>query len=164
VFGFRQAWFCDTEYGAKPDGRFGPDIRCLVAKEGRGHVAPVRLWYTELEGMAEPPFDIGPDSLFIAYNVTAELQCFLELGWPMPHNVIDLWHEYRAITNGKRGRKERTRLIDAMTYYQIDHIGAVEKEDMRHLAMRGPPYTDAEREALLDYCESDVDALMELLK
>ena len=34
---------------------------------------------------------------------------------------------------------------------------------MRQLAMRGGPYTAAERLALLDYCQSDVDALARLL-
>jgi hypothetical protein len=81
----------------------------------------------------------------------------------MPHHVIDLWTEYRAITNGKRRRKERTRLIDALTYYRCDYIGAVEKTELQQLAMRGPPYTETEKQALLNYCESDVDALFALL-
>jgi hypothetical protein len=42
-------------------------------------------------------------------------------------------------------------------------LSAVEKEGMRQLAMRGGPYNGAEREALLDYCQSDVDALARLL-
>src|SRR5215469_2492785 len=119
MFGFRQVWCCDTEYGAKPDGTFGPALRCLVAKPLYGEARPVRLWYPELFALKASPFDVGPDSCFVAYNATAELQSFIELGWPMPHNVIDLWPEYRAITNGKRGRKDQTRLIDAMAYYQI---------------------------------------------
>ena len=77
---------------------------------------------------------------------TAELQCFIELDWPMPRNVIDLWPEYRAITNGKRGRKDQTRLIDAMAYYQIDHISAVEKRKCGNWHCVGPPYTETESE------------------
>jgi hypothetical protein len=34
---------------------------------------------------------------------------------------------------------------------------------MRELAMRGGPYTNAEQAALLEYCQSDVDALARLL-
>ena len=34
---------------------------------------------------------------------------------------------------------------------------------MRELALRGGPYTIAERLALLDYCQTDVDALVALL-
>jgi hypothetical protein len=40
---------------------------------------------------------------------------------------------------------------------------ATEKEAMRQLAIRGGPFTDAEREALLDYCAEDVAALARLL-
>ena len=34
---------------------------------------------------------------------------------------------------------------------------------MRALALRGGPYTDAEKIALIDYCETDVVALAKLL-
>ena len=34
---------------------------------------------------------------------------------------------------------------------------------MRELALRGGPYNADERKALLDYCQSDVDALVKLL-
>jgi DNA polymerase-1 len=34
---------------------------------------------------------------------------------------------------------------------------------MRDLILRGGPWSDAEREAILDYCESDVAALARLL-
>jgi hypothetical protein len=162
MFAGYQVWCCDTEYGQTPDGR--PDIRCLVAKEMAGKHPPVRLWCDELRRFPAPPFDISDDSVFVAYNATAELGCFLELGWPMPRNIVDLWPEYCAITNGERGRKERTRLIDMMSYYHLDHIAAVEKADLQQLALRGPPYTDSEKRELLEYCESDVDALLALLR
>jgi DNA polymerase I-like protein with 3'-5' exonuclease and polymerase domains len=42
-------------------------------------------------------------------------------------------------------------------------MAAAEKEEMRQLAMRGGAYTEAERLALLDYCQEDVDALARLL-
>jgi hypothetical protein len=35
---------------------------------------------------------------------------------------------------------------------------------MRALALRGAPYNHFERSSLLDYCQSDVDALLPLLK
>src|SRR5262249_39570089 len=38
-----------------------------------------------------------------------------------------------------------------------------EKEEMRALIMRGGPWSAAERRAILEYCESDVDALARLL-
>src|SRR5437764_9872980 len=50
-----------------------------------------------------------------------------------------------------------------MAYFGLDAIESVEKDSMRALAMRGGPYTSQEREALLDYCQTDVDALAKLL-
>ena len=50
-----------------------------------------------------------------------------------------------------------------MTAFGLVGMAAVDKEDMRQLAMRGGPYTPAERDALLTYCQADVDALAELL-
>ena len=38
-----------------------------------------------------------------------------------------------------------------------------EKDEMRQLAIRGGPFTDSERQALLDYCDEDVIALTRLL-
>jgi DNA polymerase I len=162
LFGFHQVWCCDTEYGPKPDGSFGPDIRCLVAKELYSGET-IRLWFDELYRLKRPPFDIE-NSLFVAYNATAELQCFVELGWPFPRNILDLFAEYRAITNGTRAKQEHTRLIDAAAYYHLDHISSIEKEEMQQLAIRGGPYTEEEKTALLEYCESDVDALIALLR
>ena len=46
------------------------------------------------------PFDIGPQSLFVAYYVPAEMGCFIPLGWPMPQYVLDLYVEHRVETNG----------------------------------------------------------------
>jgi hypothetical protein len=54
-------------------------------------------------------------------------------------------------------------LLGALACFGLDAISAADKEQMRQLAMRGGPYTDAERLALLDYCQSDVDALARLL-
>src|SRR5262249_41815373 len=44
-----------------------------------------------------------------------------------------------------------------------DGLAAAEKDNMRQLAMRGGPFTAGEQEHLLDYCQSDVDALARLL-
>jgi hypothetical protein len=54
-------------------------------------------------------------------------------------------------------------LLGALAHHGLDNIGAVEKDEMRDLIMRGGPWTDDERTAILDYCESDVAALARLL-
>jgi hypothetical protein len=54
-------------------------------------------------------------------------------------------------------------LLGALAHYGLDGISAADKGVMRDLAMRGGQYTPAEQAALLDYCQSDVDALVKLL-
>src|SRR5262249_51353388 len=54
-------------------------------------------------------------------------------------------------------------ILGALTYFGLDGIDAMEKEEIRALAMRGGAYTPEERRALLDYCQTDVDAVVHLL-
>ena len=42
-------------------------------------------------------------------------------------------------------------------------MGAEEKQRMRDLVQTGGPWSDAQREAIMRYCQSDVDALRRLL-
>jgi hypothetical protein len=131
----------------------------MVAKEFRsGRV--IRQWADEL-GSA-PPFDVGPDILFVAYYASAELGCFLSLGWPLPVRILDLFTEFRNLTNGLSPSTGNS-LLGALSYFGLDGIGAGEKDEMRQLALRGGYYTAEEKAALLDYCQSDVEALSRLL-
>ena len=94
---FREVWLCDFEFRAANGERQGP--LCMVAREWyTGHT--IRVWADELGSMFLPPFSIGSDSLFVAYYASAELGCFLTLGWPMPARVLDLFTEFRCLTNG----------------------------------------------------------------
>ena len=70
--------------------------------------------------------------------------------------------EFRDRTNG-RATPSGAGLLGALAYFGLDAIGATEKEDMRALVMRGGPWSDDERGRILDYCESDVEALARLL-
>jgi len=46
-----------------------------------------------------PPYTLR-NSSFIAYSATAELACHLALDWPLPDRVLDLYVEFRNLTNG----------------------------------------------------------------
>jgi len=119
----------------------------------------LRLWH---EFGAMPPYPTGPDVLFVAYYASAEIGCHLALGWPVPERVLDLFAEYRNQTNGVATGNGAS-LLGALAHHGLDSIGTVEKEEMRDLILRGGPWSDAERVAILDYCESDVAALAQLL-
>jgi hypothetical protein len=151
-------WLWDFEFTA-PAGEC-PTPLCAVARELRSGRL-MRLWLTE-RASAEPPVDTGPDALFVAYYASAELGCFLALGWPMPARILDLFAEFRCLTSGL-AVPCGSGLLGALASFGLDGMDAAEKEDMRQLAMRGGEYTAGERRALLDYCQSDVDALARLL-
>jgi DNA polymerase I len=154
---FTEIWCADFEFCA-PDGERPMPI-CLVAVEVRTGQT-VRLFDDELAG--GPPWSAGPDVLFVAYYASAELGCCLALDWPMPRRVLDLFAEFRNITNGLQVPCGAG-LLGALAYFGLNAIDGADKESMRQLAMRGGPYTEGERAALLDYCASDVTALVDLL-
>lgn len=154
---FDQVWCVDFEFCAPPGER--PQVICMVAIEL--HTGQkISLWYDELYSLSQPPFRIDDKSLFVAYYASAEMSCFLSLGWGKPTHILDLFTEYRNLRNGLGGR---CGLIDALQGYGLDCIEAIEKESMRQLAMRGFPYNQTEKEELLNYCASDVEALVKLL-
>ena len=153
---FREVWLVDTEFQAPAGERPAPV--CVVARELRSGRL-VRRWRGEFSAL--PPFPIDGQSLYVAFYASAELGCHLALGWPMPVNVLDLFAEFRCITNGQPLPTGRG-LLGALTYYGFDHIAATEKEAARELVMRGGPWSEDERARILDYCESDVASLAQL--
>src|SRR5262245_26877741 len=154
---FAEVWAIDFEFGSEPGAN--PEPVCLVAWELRSG-RKVRLWRDDFG--TTPPYPTGPTALFIAYYASAEIGCHLALGWPVPERVLDLFPEFRNHTNGLP-TENGSGLLGALAYHGLDGIGTLEKEEMRELVLRGGPWTDAEREAILDYCESDVAALARLL-
>lgn len=156
---FKEVWLVDFEFNAPAGERPAPI--CMVAREWRTG-RTLRLWGDDLLSRRIPPYPLGPESLLVAYYSSAEWGCHLALGWPMPARILDLFAEFRCLTSGL-GVRCGNGLLGALTYFGLDAIESAEKDSMRQLAMRGGPYTDAERAALLDYCESDVVALAKLL-
>jgi hypothetical protein len=154
---FRRVVLMDFEFGARPGER--PEPRCYVARDFRsGEVQ--RCWLTD--GAQTPPFTPDDKILFVAYYASAELSCFLALDWPMPTRILDLFVEFRRQTNGLPVPCGNG-LLGALAYYGLDSIGAAEKKEMQQLALRDGVYSETERQALLDYCQSDVDSLAHLL-
>lgn len=146
------------------EGREGnpTEVICMVAHEirtGKYH----HLFQEDLYGLKVPPFPIDETTIVVAYFASAEMACFKALGWPMPKNVLDLYAEFRNKTNGLPYLPGGRSLIGAMKFFGLDSIAIEHKEEMRTLALRGGPYNHHERTALLEYCQSDVDALLPLL-
>jgi DNA polymerase I len=155
---YRQIWFVDFEFQAPAGERQLPV--CMIAHElHSGKI--LRYWQDELLLTNHTPIPGGKDCLLIAYYASAELGCYLVLNWQPPFNIIDLFAEYRIITNCKPGAPGAS-LLGALSYFDLNTIGGLEKDAMRQLVLRGGPWTFEERQAILDYCESDVIALKRL--
>ena len=156
---FREIWCVDFEFEAADGER--PIPVCLVARELRsGRVS--RIWKNELAALKCPPYPTDDGSLFIAHYASAELGCHLALNWPMPARVLDLFTEFRAATNGLP-TVAGSSLLGALVAHGLAAMTVAEKKDMRDLVMRGGPWTETEKRAVLDYCQEDVDALARLL-
>lgn len=144
------------------DFEFGEhyDVVCLVAFEmhtGR----TIRLWRDQLG--PRPPYRTDARVLFVCFAAHAECGCHLHLNWPLPHRVLDLSVEFRNIVNG-RAVPHGYGLVGALERYGLSSTGQKFKDAWREIVLRGPPWTEAERAGILDYCQSDVDALAALLE
>ena len=152
---FREMVAVDFEFTALPGDR--PVPVCLVAHElcsGR------RFRVFQHEFGPAPPYATGPDVLFVAYYASAELGCYRALGWPMPERVLDLFIEFRDRTNGLG---QAAGLLDALVYFGLDAMSAIEKEAIRKAIGNGTWRGKYTPEEILDYCETDVAALERLL-
>lgn len=109
-----------------------------------------------------PPFDIGEDTLLLAYFASAEMQCFRTLDWPMPANLVDLYAEFRCETNGASTPYGKG-LVGALAQYGLAGHIPEDKDEMRQLILDGGPWADQDKLAIMDYCQRDVDALGPLL-
>src|SRR4051812_10950646 len=94
---YKEIWLVDFEFH-QPDGE-RPEPVCMVAREFRSG-ATIRLDDAGLRRRSKAPFSTAADALFVAYYASAELGCFLVLGWAPPANVLDLYVEFSNRTNG----------------------------------------------------------------
>jgi DNA polymerase-1 len=156
---FHRVWLVDFEYSVSEGDT--PLPICMVAIELSSNELR-RSWVSGLREFSIAPIDVGRDDLFVAFFASAEMGCFLQLGWPTPANVLDLYVEFRNATNGLT-LPAGNGLLGALGYYGLPFMGVAQKEEMRALALRGGPWSAAERRKLLDYCQRDVEALRLLL-
>ena len=114
-----------------------------VLNENLQHVRTIRMWRGEFG--STPPFDIGPDALFVAYSAWAELTCFIVLGWPFPVHVFDLHTAYLAASNillpynpDEVRKRQRKGLSDACRAYGIEGWENIDKPAIAKAIARRP--------------------------
>jgi DNA polymerase-1 len=160
---------CDFEYEVT-DGDL-PNVLCMVAyvlDENLRHVRTIRMWRGDFD--ATPPFDIGPDALFVAYSAWAEMTCFLTLGWKFPEHIFDQHTAYLAASNvllphnpDELRKRLRKRLSDACRAYKIEGWENIDKATIAENIGRGR-WLEHGRDQVLEYCEEDVRASTLLLR
>jgi hypothetical protein len=155
---FRDLWVLDSEFHAPPGER--PKPICLAARELRTGTRVQRWLWDEPE--SRQPFYTHEESLAVAYFASAEWGVYLACDWPIPERILDLYAEFRLLTAGRDAPCGHG-LRGALGALGLPCLDALQKEDLRQLAIRGGPFTGDERQALLDYCQEDVDALARLL-
>jgi hypothetical protein len=166
---FASVVVCDFEYEVTPGDL--PNPLCMVAyvlDENLRRVRTVRLWRGEFGPI--PPFDIGPDTLFVAYSAWAEMTCFMVLGWKFPVHIFDQHTAYLAASNTllpynpeEIRKKLRKRLPDACRAYGIEGWERIDKDAIAQAIGEGR-WREHGREAVFDYCEEDVRMSVRLLR
>lgn len=155
--GYRHIWVFDFEYVAD-DGEV-PEPVCFVAVDlvsGRG----VRLWRREMRDGFD--LDTGDRSLFVCFSGVGDMACFLDLGWPLPARLVDLYPEIRQQFYD-RADFVRSSLLNAARLLGFETMESQDKEAARDLIItRG--FTDKDRGYLLDYCEEDVDLTADVFR
>jgi DNA polymerase-1 len=180
---FSQIVVCDFEYEIADGGL--PNVLCMVAyvlDQYLRHVRTIQLWRGVVgqplppihlyrgEFGKIPPFDIGPDTLFVAYSAWAEMTCFQVLGWKFPVHVFDQHTAYLAASNillpynpdEKRSRQSK-KLSDACRAYGIEGWEHIDKKSIAEDIGNGL-WQKYGKDGVFAYCEEDVKKSTELLR
>jgi DNA polymerase-1 len=132
------------------------------------HVRTIRKWRGEFD--KSPPFDIGGDTLIVAYSAWAEMTCFMVLGWKFPVHIFDLHTSYLAASNILRPqvdeeipyRRPKKDLAAACRAYGIDGWENIDKGTMAEDIGNGQ-WQKYGVEGVVEYCEEDVRMSAKLL-
>src|SRR5262249_17362734 len=99
----------------RPPGEMPCPFKLTAIEVRTGHRLCVGLDDLSKQG---PPYPLGSESLFVAYDAPHALGCHLSLGWPMPERVLDLHREFRCMKSGIIPSGDYA-IADALT-----HLGA----------------------------------------
>lgn len=62
----------------------------------------IRLSDDELNNLGRVPVPFSDTALVVVYDASKQVAGFLAQGWPIPPNIVDLFIEFRCLTNGRR--------------------------------------------------------------
>ncbi len=97
LLSFKNIFVIDFEFIADSGEKSKPV--CVVAHEIISGETK-KVWIEGNDPLTiKPPYPMDETDLFIAYFSSAEWGCHLALNWPLPVHVVDLYPEFRIITN-----------------------------------------------------------------
>ena len=137
---------------------------CMVAHvldSNLRHVRTIRLWRGEFG--AAPPFDTGPDTLFVAYSAWAEMTCFRCWAGNSPCTsstyTPPIWRQATFCCRTIRTRYERSRASGCLTPAAPTTLPAGNRSTRKRSRDIGEGrWRDHGQEAVFTYCEEDVRA------
>ncbi len=152
---YRDIWVADTEFRAVGDPQRPWCLSAVELRTGR----EVNLW---LDGYRGPcPLPTGRESLFVAFVAGAEVGTFLAMGWAVPARILDLFAEYRVLTNTGLPSDAR-KLTLACERAGLPFVEAAAKDANREEAITRTAWPEEERRRLLAYCREDTLATARL--
>ena len=117
-----------------------------------------------------PPFDIGPDTVFVAYSAWAEMTIFLTLGWKFPVHIFDQHTAYLAASNmllaydpDEVRKRQPKDLAAACRAYEIEGWENIDKKEIARDIGEGR-WQKYGHEGVFNYCEEDVRMSVRLLR
>jgi len=185
----RKILFFDTEYYNSTEKNFR--VVCAVTKD---HLEDShRVWWTHedpSEFVAYIAAKIADDYMFCAHNMVADVSALVSIGVDVSEmKCLDTMVETLMLQNQNHKRKYGKYFIDgkygeskfglstdnwdkshvgsglaAITYNILGVTPNPNKKDMRYRIIRGGPFTEQEKQEILDYCASDIEHLTSLLK
>ncbi len=100
--GFRETWLINFELDVPVElGGVSPIPLAFEAWEW-GSRRVIRISGDDLNNFSQVPFPVGDDALVVVYDASKQVAGFLAKGWPIPSNIVDLFIEFRCLTNGLR--------------------------------------------------------------
>ena len=164
--------FIDFEYNSEA----GITICCVIRKCAGGRL--VQEWRLDLRDRSQVPVlrqivEGHLDHVWIAYSATAEIHQLLNLGIEVRQmKWIDALVEARMIsatlpemqTPDRYADAHNVKLAHQLRAFGVADVDDKHKEEMQRLCYTRTEWSDAEFEAILDYCAEDVAVLLPLMK
>lgn len=161
-----KAIYLDFEYSENCTREAKRLVGCSLRVEGVTTFYDLRTMESQAIFMAALDA-LGPDILMNCYNLQAELDSLLHLGWykALELDWIDWWTEAKMFmfTHPNFISRE-TNLLAACRKFKVKHPYANRKDEIRDIIIGNETYTEEQWKLISEYCIADTEVLPQLAK